>query len=1026
MWGLLKGLLNNIPAVIMILAAIIVLGIVAGIKLPVDLFPNIEFPVVAIRIDYPGASPETVEQNIARILEGQFLTVNGVKNVISRCFEGFLFITVEFEYGVNLDQAANDIREKIDFVSKLLPSDASKPQIFKFDPSILPIMNISISGIDDLSALREIAQDTISKRLSQIEGVANVTVNGGYDKKVFVELDTKKLNSFGISPSDVVSAISRENQNIPSGQIISGYKKISIRFSSEYKNTEEIKDVLVGNRKGYPVKVRDVANVEFKPDTENATIVKVNGQPGIVLSINKKSGSSTVDVSEKVRKKIEELKKDYPNLNFTIITDQGDFIVKSLNNVKDNAINGALLAVIVVFFFLVSIKETILIGLAIPISIVITLVSMYFLGISLNVISLAGLALGVGMMVDNSIVVIESIYLKTKQGKNPIEAAFEGTKEVGVAILGSTLTTIFVFAPLVFTQGLASQIFKDLAATVSISIFSSLLVAIFIVPPLESRYWSFVDKFDQFIQRNKLLFFFSELILKIRDTIYESLLKSILGLKKTMLVFTIIFLALGILSFIYIGKELLPIVDSGDINVTITFPQGTYKDITSKYAEEVGKYLETNENVKYFYYVINTSSSGLRFLVRSSGENTINITVKLKDIRERNISSEEFSVELRKFLTRIPGKSKVDASSGVIRIPGGGANADMKLIGDDIEELKRISSKIEEIGRKISGIQEINSSLDDPIQEYIIYPDKNKLSYYGISSLQLGNSIKTGFLGTTASFFRLKGKQYEIFVQLKNDDRKYLEDILYKYIPTPLGLVPIIDLVKISNGYSPQMIMRENNSRTVSLSLVGYNIAQTKLVELIDKEVKKNVYIPPNITISYGGSFKELQNTFRDLVLVFILSLVLVYSTMVVLFKSFKDPFIIIFTVPYGVFSVLIIFLLLGLKINIISAIGLIIILGIVVNNGIVMVDYMNQLLERGYKLRDAIIEGAKRRFRPILMTSLTTIIGLLPIAFGLGESGELYQPLGQTIFIGMTLGTLFTLFIVPIIYEYFNRKRFS
>lgn len=1025
MWGLLRGLLDNIPAVIMIITAIIVLGIVGATKLPVDLFPDIDFPIVAVRVDYPGASPEVIEQNVARILEGQFLTISGVKNVITRCNEGFAFITIEFEYGVNVDLLANDVREKIDFVSRILPSEVSKPQIFKFDPNILPIMNIAITGIDDLSALKEIAQDNISRKISQVDGVANVSVNGGYDKKVFVNLDSKKINSFGISPSDVVSGISRENQNLSSGQIISGYKKISIRFSSEYASTEDIKNVVVGNRKGYPVKVSDIADVEFKPDIENASIVKINGQPGVVLSINKKSGSSTVDVSAKVRKKIQELQKDYPNLRFNIISDQGEFIVKSLSNVENNALNGALLAVLVVFLFLVSIKETILIGLAIPMSIVITLVSMYFLGISLNIISLAGLALGVGMMVDNSIVVLESIYLKNRQGKNPIEAAFEGTKEVGVAILGSTLTTVFVFAPIVFAQGLASQIFKDLAATVSISILSSLFVSMLIVPPLASRYWSFIEKIDKFIQSKKYFSSFSNWIEKIKDTLYETLLSRILNLKKTILLFSVVFVILGLISFIYLGKELLPTVDSGELTVRIDLPPGTYKDITSKYAEEVSKYLETNENVKYYYFIINTSSSGLRFL-GGRGENTVNFTVKLKDLKDRNISSEEFGVRLRKFLSTVPGKSQVNTSSGV-RIPGGGgANVDIKLIGDDIEELNKLSLQIQDIGKRIKGVQEINSSLDDPLQEYVIYPDRNKLSYYGLSSLLLGNAIKTGFSGTTASFFKSKGKQYEIFVQLKTKDRKYLEDILYKYIPTVSGLIPVIDLVKISNAYTPQTIIRENNSRTISISVVGYQIAQTKLVQEIDKEIKKNLYIPPSVVISYGGSFQDLQDTFRDLILIFVLAFTLVYTTMAVLFKSFKDPFIVIFTIPYGVFAVLIVFFLIGLKINIVSAIGLIVLLGIVVNNGIVMVDYMNQLIEKGYKLRDAVIEGAKRRLRPVLMTSLTTIIGTLPLAFGFGESSELSQPIGQVIFVGMTLGTLFTLLVVPVIYEYFNRKRFA
>lgn len=1027
MWGLLKGLLNNIPAVIVIFASVIILGFVALTKLPVDLFPNIEIPIVAVRIDYSGASPEDVEKNVARVVEGQFLTISGVKNVTTRCFEGFAFFIIEFEYGTDIDTVANDVREKLDFVSRVLPDGVGKPQIFKFDPSNLPIMSIAITGLDDLSALKELADNNIAKRIYQVDGVASVSVEGGYDKKVLVELDGRKMNSFAISPSDVVRAISSENQSYPAGYVIDGYRKVNLRFNSEFKTIEDIENTVVAIRGRYVVKVKDVAKVSFKDDRENAPIVKINGQGGVVLSINKKSGSSTVFVSEGVKKKLEELKTLYPNLNFTIINDQGAFITSSLNNVRNDALNGALLAVLVVFLFLVKIKETILIGIAIPFSLILTFVFMYFLNISLNVVSLAGLALGIGRMVDDSIVVLESIYLKLRQGKKLVEAAFEGSKEVGTAILGSTLTTVLVFAPVVFAQGLASQIFRDLSLTISISILSSLFCALFIVPPLASRYWFIIDEWDKKISSNYYLSLFSNWIEKVRDGVYERLLTRVLSLKKTVLVFTVVFIALGIVSFIFIGKELLPVVDSGDINVRVDLPPGTYKEITAEYAEKISGYLLTNNNVKYFYYVVSSAgTANLGNLAGRGGENRINLVIKLRDKDQRNVSSEEFALELRKFLSKIPGRSRVDVTSGVGLPLGGGASVDIKIYGEDIEKLEEISKKIQQVAVKVRGIQEVNTSFDDPLQEYTLLFDRVKLGYYGLSSTILGNIIKTSFSGSTASFFRKEGKQYDILIQLGEEERRYLEDVLFKYIPTPTGVVPLVDLIKISNTTSPRMIMRENNNRVVSLSVVGFGVAQSKLVENLSEIVKKEVYIPPDIIIKYGGSFEDLQNTFRDLLLVFALAFALVYTVMVVLFRSFKDPFIILFTIPYGIFAVLIGFFILGMKINIISGIGLVSLLGIVVSNGIVMVDYMNLLLEQGYKLREAVVLGAKRRFRPVLMTTLTTVIGVIPLALGIGESSELFQPLGQVIFIGLTMSTLFTLFVIPVVFEYLNRKRFA
>ena len=1027
MWGLLKGLINNIPAVVMIIVAVVMLGVVAFTRLPVDLFPNIEIPIIAVSFDYPRATPEQVEESVARILEGQFQTISGVKNVTTRCFQGRAFFIIEFSYGVDIESKANDVREKIDFVSRFLPDGVGKPIIFKFDPSLLPVMSISVSGIDDLAALRQIVEDNISKYIYQVDGVANVTVDGGYQKKVFVELDRRKLDAFKVSSADVLRALASENQDFSAGYVVEGYKKINVKFDAKYKSIDDIKNVIVANRGGYNVKVVDIADVIFKSDIENAPIVKVNGKSGVVISVNKKSDASTVTVSEAVKRKLEEVKKLYPNLSFDIVVDQGAFIVDSINNVRNNAINGAILAFIVVFLFLVSLKESVLIALAIPLSIVITFVIMYFLDVSLNVVSLAGLALGVGVMIDNSIVVIESIYLQKKRGKSIVDAAFDGAKEVGTAILASTLTTVFVFLPVVFSQGLAQQIFRDLSLTVSISIFSSLFVAILITPPLMTIGWGFIEKLDSSMKRMKFLFFFSGFIENLRDGIYSRLLSNFLNLKKTILAFTIIFVVLGIISLIYVGKELLPTTDSGDVSVKITLPPGTSRNITYEYAEKLSAYLSTNQDVSIYYYVINVGGSRILTLGGGEGENVVNFTIKLKPKEERDISSEEFASKLRRFLfATIPGKTEVNASSGV-RLPGsGGAAADIKILGNDIGTLEKISSQIEAVSKNIKGVEEVKSSIDDLVPEYSLIFDRNKLAFYGISSSVIGNILKSSFQGTTASFYTVGGKQYDIVLQVKGNEKKYFEDILLSYIPTVGGTVPIVDLVKVSNDFAPRMIMRENGNRIVSISVVSFGVPQDKLVPQIAEEVKKSVYIPPDVVISYGGSFRDLQDSLRDLLLIFALSFSLVYATMVVLFKSFKDPFIILFTIPYGVLSVFILFFIFNLKFNIIAGIGILILLGIVVNNGIVMVDYMNQLLEQGYKLRDAVVEGAKRRFRPILMTSLTSIIGVLPLSLGIGSGSELFQLLGLTLLLGLSSGAFFTLFVIPVVYEYLNRKRFA
>jgi HAE1 family hydrophobic/amphiphilic exporter-1 len=539
--------------------------------------------------------------------------------------------------------------------------------------------------------------------------------------------------------------------------------------------------------------------------------------------------------------------------------------------------------------------------------------------------------------------------------------------------------------------------------------------------------WGFIEKLDSSIKRMKFLFFFSDFIENFRDGIYSRLLSNLLNLKKTILAFTIIFVVLGIISFIYVGKELLPNTDSGDVSVKITLPPGTSRNITYEYAEKLSAYLSTNQDVSIYYYVINVGGSRILTVGGGEGESVVNFTIRLKPKEERFISSEEFASKLRKFLfATIPGKTEVNASSGV-RLPGsGGSAADIKILGNDIGTLEKISSQIETVSKNIKGVEEVKSSIDDVVPEYSLIFDRNKLAFYGISSSVIGNILKSSFQGTTASFYTVAGKQYDIVLQIKGNEKKYLEDILFSYIPTVGGIVPIVDLVKVSNDVAPRMIMRENGSRLVSISVVSFGVPQDKLVSQIAEEVKKSVYIPPDVVISYGGSFRDLQDSLRDLLLVFALAFSLVYATMVVLFKSFKDPFIILFTIPYGVLSVFILFFIFNLKFNIIAGIGIVMLLGIVVNNGIVMVDYMNQLLEQGYKLRDAVVEGAKRRFRPILMTSLTSIIGVLPLSLGIGSGSELFQPLGLTLLLGLSAGTFFTLFVIPVVYEYLNRKRFA
>lgn len=1034
MEGLIRASVKNFVGVFMIIVLILVIGWVALSRLPVDLLPNLELPILMIMVDYKGASPQEVEENVTKLIESVALMMNNVDSVQSTSSEGRSRTIITFKWGVDIDKMASEVRERLDRIADRLPDQASKPVIYKFDPNMLPIMSIALSGMNDLARLREIAEDELSKALSQVPGVALVDVGGGYSRSIFIDVDKQKITSLGILPTQIIQAIAQENQNVSVGKVYVGNKSINLRFISRYQSPEDIANTVITTRGNYAIKLKDIANVYEGIDKENRTIARVNGKETVILQIYKQPGRNTVEVSREVKKKLKELEGKYPGIEFNIVADQAESIESSIAGVRDTALQGAILAILVVFAMLVSMKETLIIGLSIPLSIIFTFVVMYFLNVSLNIVSLAGLALGVGMMVDSSIVVIENIFFhRTKEGLNLVDSAIIGTKEVVLAITASILTTIAVFFPIVFLQGFTAQLFKDLSITVTVSLLASLATAVTIVPSLASRkffetgWWG---KMEEKLERSKLRAFVENILEKMED-FHERILRFALNRKKMILGFAFLFVILSIALLVITGIEFMPTVDTGDARISLKLPTATRLEVTSAITKDIEDILLQIPELDKEYTIL---GSGILRGLGFAREDRANISIKLVPKTKRYRSVFAVLEDMSKRLRNIPGDITIQPGSGMMGGPmrglgavSGGANTiEIKVKGNDLEEIISIANDIVNlIKQKFPTLRNPTTDQEETLPEYRLVFDRKRASMLGISASSPSILLSTGFGGQTVGFFYQKGKEIPIVVRFSDTYRYNLDSVRSLYLPTMrLEMIPLENIVDIEEGKGPRGINREGGLRTVTVraELWGQNLFQ--VTELLKRAIKENIYIPQGVILEYGGSYQDTLNTFRDLLLALGLSILLIYSIMALQFNSFLDPFIVMFSVPFGFAGVVLFLFITRTSFSTISFIGLIVMSGIVVNNGIVLVDYINQLRERGMNLREAVVRGAVRRLRPVLMTALTTILGLIPLSLGLGESGELYAPLGRAILGGLLVSTVFTLVIVPVIYEALNKIR--
>jgi HAE1 family hydrophobic/amphiphilic exporter-1 len=1017
---------------LMIFSAIIIIAMYSFTRIGIDSMPKIEPPVITVISGYPGASPEDVEIKVTEPLENQLAATPGLEKITSQSSEGTSLISLKFIWGTNMDAASNDVRDRIELAKRFLPDipdEMDNPFIFKFNTASIPILFMGITAQQSYTDLYDLIDKRVGDALRQLPGVGTVQLFGGLERQINIWLDRQRLEGYGLSVLDIQDILRNENIAQPLGKLKTGLSDYLIRLPGEFVSPEEINTVILGKRDGKSVYLKDVARIEdsFKEVTLN---VRINKRLGMMLMIQKQTDTNTVEVANRIKKRIKELKKILPaDVEMFTIFDTSQDIIDSLNSLKSSVYLGIVLVIFVVWFFLRQFSSSLIIALTIPFSLLISFIYIFLSGRTINVISLSSLAIAAGMVVDNAIVVVDNVYRKLERGNRPTEAAIFGTQEMFLSISASTYTTVVVFLPMLFIPGVIGIFFGELAIIVTVTLLGSLFTAATFSPMLCSRWMKTTYNPERSSKWFARFYAFSEKMFKSWEEFYARALGFCLGHKKLVLMgFSSVFIATLFLIPL-VENEFIPDEDTGDVRLTIELPLGTRLEESDKVAKRIEDMIKVDIPEAQFYYVRTGDVPGQgRGMGQVSGSNIITAGAKLGVKTERKRSAEEVAQVLRSKVKQIPGVQKIDISTGnpIGRmITGlGGKAAQVEIIGNSFEETDMVARKIKGMMEKIPGAVDVSVSRELRRPELRIEINREKAATLGLNMNIIANSLKTYIAGSTASKYREKGDTYDIYVRLEEASRQKIEDIENLFIVSPLtkSTVRLSNIASIHEAFGPLAIERQNRERVVRVECNTYQRSSGKVVEDIKKELLK-MALPSSIMVNIGGEAEEQGKAFRDLGLLLLLGITLVYMIMAAQFESLLDPFIIMFSIPFTLIGVILGFLVTRTTLNIISYLGGIMLIGIVVNNAIVLVSYIIILRGRGQSMYEAVTNAGKDRLRPVLMTTITTLAGLLPLAISTGVGSETWQPLGITMFGGLTVSTLITLLFVPTMYAVFHRK---
>ncbi len=994
----------------MVLVAVIVFGIVSLTMLPLDLFPSIEVPFAIVVTNYPGAGPAEVENLVTRNLESAIGSVAGITGISSTSSAGSSVIMIEFDYGTDLNFAVLDIRESVDMVASFLPDDVGSPMVMTISMDMMPVVMTAISGGADLSEMQTTVEDDIVPMLERIDGVADVSVTGGSSRRIEVRTYPEVLKGYGISTSMISGLIGGENLSISAGNITQGNSDMGVVTTGEFDSIEQLAAMNIPLSTGGVLPLSSVADISWAT-VESDSLARVNGDICLGLTVTKQSGKNTVEVANAILAEIANAQELHPELEFTVVLDQAEYIEASIAAVASNILVGSLLAVVVLFVFLRSLGMTTLIAISIPSSVVTTFSLLYFLGITLNMVTLGGLALGVGMMVDNSIVVLENIYRFRTEGHKPKDAALKGASEVAMAVTASTITTIAVFLPIVFVEGITSSIFRELALTVTASLAASLFVSLTLVPIL-SIYLLPSDKAMEKLTKNRK----EGPIMKL----YRGVLKFAMNHRVLTVCIAFAIFASSLSSIAVLGAEFFPASDQGTLTVTIDMPTGSTNNEIDQMSSTIGEMIGTMPEVAYWFA---TTDSSMGMAGGTGG--TASITVDLKPRAERERSAMDLETELRRMTADIAG-AKITVSSAGTADMGAmlGSAVQISIKGTDLDELSRISREVAAIVDSVDGTTEVEAGLQEEIPEVEITMRGENASRFGLTTASVATAVRTAVSGTTATRLRLDGDEIDVVLIGEDVAESGIDGLATIEIPTPMGgNVPLELVANIEVISSPPTISRAGQVRTVSVvgNIEGRDVAtaNNEIAALLEDYV-----LPGGYTLEIEGESAEIAESFADLALALALAILLVLLVLASQFESLVLPFPIILTVPLGMSGGLWALMILGTPLSVPAFIGLIMLSGIVVNNGIVLVDYIITRRKSGEDRMTATLNAGPIRMRPVMMTTLTTILGLVPLAMGVSEGGELMAPLAISMIGGLILSTLSTLIIVPVFYSLFDDMR--
>lgn len=1012
--------------IIMLMLVIILLGGISMSRLPIDLLPKIDIPVSIVVTEYSGVGPQEIEKIITNPLEGAVSTVENIDNVSSTTTEGRSIIIAEFKNGTDMNFATLQMREKIDLVKRAFPSDVGAPMVMKIDLAAMPVVQLALSAKDtDLAKLQAIAEDKLKPKLERVAGAASVSVSGGYVNQVEIKTQQEKMKGYGLTIDGLARVIGAENLNAPGGQVQKGTQKLTIRTTGEFQTVAEIQELLIPLATGGQIRLKDIAEVGIVPK-EITAISKTNGEKSISISIQKQSGTNTVKVADDVSSAVQELMLEYPDIQIDTVMDQSVAIKQSIKTVQNEAILGGILAIVVVFLFFHNVRTTLITATAIPIAMMATFAVLYFAGITLNMMTLGGLSLAMGRLIDDNIVALENIHRYRSAGYSKVDAAIKGVSEVAMAIFASTLTTVSVFLPIVFVQGVVATIFRELALTVTISLAASLLVSLTLVPTLSAKLMQteaipegrrgVKGVFDRFSQR------FNKLFARVEVT-YRRFLHYGLHHRKTVVLVAILIFALSSASAFSLGAEFMPATDVGQLSIKATLPDGAKLQDTESTILKIEEKLEGIKEVKSVFTQIGTSG-GLS--IGGDTANTGVINVQLIDLKSRKRSVGQIGDEIRSLTKDLAGAEINVTLTDTMSMGSSTTPIDIAIKGEELDQLKKIGTEIQTTVASVEGTREVKSSMTEGVPEVLIKIDRPNAAQFGLTAAQISQAVKGTISGTTATRYRYEGTEIDVVLSGDETFKTSVSNLEQTPIPTPSGItVPLSQVAKVTLDRGPVVIDRTGQTRVVHVTSQIMNRDLKSVTTDIEAKLK-GYTIPDGYTYEVIGQNKELTDSFKDLGLALVLAILLVYMILASQFESLLHPFTIILSLPMGFSGGMLGLFITGKTLSVPSFIGLILLIGIALSNAIVLVDYINKRRERGEEREEAIENAGPIRLRPILMTAIATVLGLVPMALGIGEGSETMAPMAVVVIFGLTLSTVSTLLLVPVIYTIFEDIRDS